>query len=201
MSDAHSDDGALLGLTDDPRFYDQLESQVNRVTAKENLSEADKLLAIRHIVDGVVSTFTDPSYASETVTSSKLPPELDRESLEYLARMQNDMKSRKYDPEEIRSALEIAEHGALVKQQHREEEYKRVREKIREETKVASSVLPSMDNISLNILAKFDTLLRAKGTPDNIRRRYLENAERGVLIRQRWREKRGKASVGDSFDV
>jgi hypothetical protein len=107
------------------------------------------------------------------------------------------MRDRKHDPEKIRSALEIAEHAALVKQQHREEQCK----KLRDETKIIPSVLPPMDNISLDILAKFDTILRKKGTPDSVRKWFLERAEHGLLLKQRNREKGGRASVGDSFEL
>jgi hypothetical protein len=171
----------LRALADsDARFYERLELQVNRATHCPNLSEDEKLLAIRRIVDGIVTDLTTKTYKHVPSTPS-LPSKLDDDALDYLVIQQRKLVSRGYGGARLRDALEKLKDFALIEQFHREEERQRCKEKIPD---VQPSVLPPLNDISLGILAKLDSMLRGSNTPDPVRRKILENAERGILLRQ-----------------
>jgi hypothetical protein len=104
----------------DSRFYQQLEVQIERVV-RANISEDQRLIAIGRIVNGIHTSLTSPEYRpSVIVTPSRLPRIVDDISIEFLANLQSNLRQQGVSEPRMREILEKAEHGALIKQQHRE---------------------------------------------------------------------------------
>ena len=109
----------------DSRFSDQLEMQLERIL-RANIPEQQRLIAIGRIVNGIHTSLTSPEYQSSViVTPSRLPRIVDDISIGILADLQSKLRQQGMSEPEIREVLEKAEHGALIKQQHREERVRR----------------------------------------------------------------------------
>ena len=109
----------------DVRFSDQLEMQVERIL-RAHIPEQQRLIAIGRIVDGIHTSLTSPEYRSSViVTPSRLPRIVDDISIGILADLQRKLRQQGMPDSEIRAVLEKAEHGALIKQQHRENSARR----------------------------------------------------------------------------
>ncbi len=109
----------------DSRFSEQLDMQVERIL-RANIPEQQRLLAISRIIDGIHVSLTSPEYRSSViVTPSRLPRMVDDDSIDILAQLQAKLRQQGKSDQEIFTALEMAEHGLLIKQQHREQKAKR----------------------------------------------------------------------------